>query len=121
MSLFQQLANTMERPASRHGPVQCLVVLIEDELLDMPFGWGPEIEELGERLARVAMASGDNRYDGVQQVSSGYWLSFHSSCPEELTRWFSVLLEQSPMAAAASLHVAGGVPPSKWRRVWPSK
>jgi hypothetical protein len=95
--------------------------LIEDELLDRPFGWGPEIEELGDRLAREAMASGDSRYDRVQQLSSGYWLRFHSTCPEELARRYSVLLEQSPMAAAASLHVAGGVPPNQWRQVWPSK
>lgn len=93
MSFFERLANAMGRPASRRGPVRCLVVRIEDELLDMPFGWGPEIEELGERLAREATATGDSRYDGAQQVSSGYWLTFHSNCPKELARRFSMLIE----------------------------
>jgi hypothetical protein len=93
-------------PLGRH-PDQTVLVLICDEVAGLPLDWGPEVEDLIQRLSRLTSSMRRESFVDVEYVDKQYRLRFESADANALAKTFAKALSRSVMASVTEVY---------WRR-----
>ena len=76
-----------------------VIVRIDDHLPDMSFGWGPEIDDLADRLASVAAQAVLGELESRRVQDGGFELIFISDRAHALAARLNQTCDDSPMQA----------------------
>lgn len=106
------------RGARANAPATWLFLDIEDAMDGARMGWGPEIADLHQRLARLAASVHRSACHGVQPRGTAFRMSFETHRPQELLAVLESALNREAMAPFAEILMGGSADACDTRRVW---
>jgi hypothetical protein len=106
------------RAARAIAPATWLFLDIEDAVDGARMGWGPEIADLHQRLARLAASVHRSACHGVQPRGTAFRMSFETRRPMELQAALVRAIKREAMAPFAEILVCSSADANDTRRVW---
>jgi hypothetical protein len=121
LSLLSSMLRSWRRARAARAacPATRLVLDIQDAVDGARMGWGPEIADLHERLARLAASVDQSTCHGVQLRGTAFRMTFETRQPVALQAALVRAIEREAVAPFVEILVCSPGEPSAERQVWP--